>query len=82
MIVYLLWTHGEDGPEELTGTTQLDRVVRLLHQNYPDDVKPIPEITERLVELVGKPLDVGIYPLSRGWGGLHLQVVNIETDMV
>ena len=78
MKVYLLWHHEEDGPEEdLKATTDIDRVKELL-QSFTDTFGDFePYVYERLNEALSKN-EVGIYYLMNGWGGLHLQVVELS----
>ena len=82
MYIYLLWDHGEDGPENLTATTDRTKLLEMAADKNVGDwferqaVNPICEL-KLLLEKSDKVLaeNEGIHNLMRGWGGLHLQVV-------
>lgn len=80
-LVYLLWTHQENGPEDLVATTDKSKVADLASKmNTNNWFKAVgkPHLIadlNRLLETDGNK--VGIYPLMDGWGGLHLQIVEL-----
>lgn len=80
MKVYLLWTHGEDGPEELRATLDRDKVLGLAKDYYTDDwiKKFAPNLMQRLDSILLSNPSNDIYNLVGGWGGLHLQIVELE----
>ncbi len=76
--VYLLWTHLEDGPEELIATLDASKVLALAKSYYTEEW--MASYATDLVDMVEKALkadEVGIFPLTVGWGGLHFQVVEL-----
>lgn len=80
-LVFLLWSHGEYGPENLLATLN-PADLPALFMSYDDgwfariwdDPEQGPKISEDIKRFAeeGK---VGIYSLTRGWGGLHFQIV-------
>ena len=79
--LYLLWYHDEYGPEDLKATLDADRVVALAKTFDTDgwfDRIQRPDILDRLQELMNTDPPVGITNLMDGWGGLHLQIVELE----
>lgn len=77
MFIYLLWCHGEDGPEDLKATLDRERLVAIA-ETYEDSAFAIEILNAFLLKsddvLLSESSD-GIHSLERGWGGLHLQVV-------
>ena len=77
MKVYLLWWHREEGPEELKATLDPGKLVDMV-KSYDEgwfkriDTDPLGELEKVDLE------ETGIHPLMSGWGGLHLQIVELE----
>jgi hypothetical protein len=81
--VYLLWDHCEDGPEHMLATLDIDALPSMADSlngdgwfargGEPDLVR---DLTAMLPSLRDTPQTVG---LMRGWGGLHVQVVELST---
>ena len=81
MKVYLLWSHLEDGPEDLKATLDPGKVVELAQTCDKDgwfERVGHEDLPERLQELLLTNPPVGTYHLMHGWGGLHLQVVELD----
>lgn len=81
--IYLLWYHGENGPEELTATsdpTMLEGMA-LSYNGDPTDLwvneKQIRKLQAELPELIKRPQIVALHD---GWGGLHVQSVDMFVD--
>lgn len=80
--IYLLWFHGEDGPEDLKATHNRDNLIQLVESYNSDgwferiNTDPI-KVLITLLELTDQELSEGdgVRPLTKGWGGLHLQTV-------
>jgi len=83
-LVYLIWDHEEDGPMNLQATLAPKVIMELIADSdymttdYLDrhDVD-YEELMGRISNFVfaGKP---DIFPLIRGWGGLRVQIVELE----
>lgn len=79
MKIYLLWTHLEEGPEELIATLDKNKVLELAKAYYTQE--ELESYAKDLVDMVEKALKadkVDTYSLSTGWGGLHLQIVELS----
>jgi hypothetical protein len=84
--VYLLWTHDEYGPERMRATLDRGRVVDLAKEerdfwlrvfDSPARVESWERCIEKLSALIEGGAGPEIYPLEDGWGGLHLQIVEL-----
>ena len=82
MYIYLFWSHGEYGPENLKATTNRSRVLTTCKSCDTDgwfqrcNLDP----SNALLPLLDKTDEDlsqgdGIHSLMGGWGGLHFQVV-------
>lgn len=89
MFIYLLWYHGEDGPEELKATVDRERLVTIA-ETYNEDgwfnsldksigsddlLNKLRTLLLKSDEDLSSEVKDGIHSLMFGWGGLHLQVV-------
>lgn len=81
MKVYLLWSNDEYGPIDLKATLDRDKVVGIAKSLDVDDwfkrvgCEDLPERLQAI--MLSNPPD-DIYNLMGGWGGLHLQVVELD----
>lgn len=69
-LVYLLWTHGEHGPENLIATLDADVLRTLIGERC--DADRVPELVGRL-----QRNEVGVMSMQFGWGGWHLQIAEL-----
>lgn len=88
--VYLLWQHGEDGPEDLVATLDRLKVINIAKSLDVNDwfarvtregELGVIETLEEVLRLSDEELavrDHGITGLMHGWGGLHFQVVKLQ----
>jgi hypothetical protein len=89
MFIYLLWYHGEDGPEGLKATLDREHLLTIA-ETYNEDgwfdsldkssrgSDPLNTLKTLLLksdEVLSSEVKDGIHYLMYGWGGLHLQVV-------
>lgn len=75
--VYLLSTYGEDGSENMVGTTDKNKVIQLLKDNF----KRIDEDKiQKLTSLLNDDLLTDVYPdnLCNGWGGVQLHIIKLQ----
>ena len=83
MKLYLMWCHGEDGPEELRATTNRSMITDLLMIDSDGWSRGSFELAKSRLDDLMQKTDAelseqdGIHPLMRGWGGLHLQVTDL-----
>ena len=81
--IYLIWWHAEEGPEELRATDNIEKVGEMVKgydkEGYFERLgRPALDKDAQIIANDNKDI-VGIYPLTYGgWGGLHLQVVELE----
>ena len=82
MFIYLLWHHGEYGPEGLTATTDRNKILSIAEKYNKDGwfesvgLDPMAKLNDLLKngdEALAE--GDGIHNLMDGWGGLHIQVV-------
>jgi hypothetical protein len=71
---YLVWDHDEYGPEDLRATLNKASVDALI-QGWAGPM--LEEAQRRLAAALDKD-EVGITALGDGWGGWHLQIVELE----
>lgn len=91
--VYLLWQHEESGPEELMATLDKGNVLAMFDRWHEACCAQNPQVTgdwlERskqqnaewraaLVEKLALPDQEEIYPLTKGWGGWHFQIKELD----
>jgi len=79
--VYLLWDHGEYGPEHLVATLdkrKLPELAKDLNEQDWFERTGKPNLVNNLAALLELDNRPGIYPLMDGWGGLHLQIVELS----
>ena len=82
--VYLLWNHGEYGPEDLFATLNHLQLYKILPELVAKD--DIDYVADELSKIFGsiEPIEhfaknYGGHNLQVGWGGLHLSIVPLDT---
>jgi hypothetical protein len=81
-LLYLIYYYDEDGPSKMTATLDKSKVIYLIN-SYNDDgwFERIDELD--LIERVSLWLEtngniIGEFQMMRGWGGLTLQIVELD----
>lgn len=78
--VYLLWSHDECGPKDLVATTDKSKVVDLAagqdRYNWFESVGAR-DLPAKVAALLEGDVEPGTHSLMGGWGGLHLQIVEL-----
>lgn len=87
MRVYLLSVYEENGAEDVTGTTDPEKLPELLRRYFvPDEFEHVMECCglnhwdyglERLAKAKAEGFSEGKYSLGRHWGGPQLHVVDL-----
>jgi len=78
MKVYLLWWHREEGPEELKATLNPDKLPEMVKSYDNGWFQRVS--TDPVEELKGINLEeAGVFSLMDGWGGLCLQIVELDS---
>ncbi len=83
-LVYLIWDHEEDGPEDLQATLSPKVIIQLIDDSVYTSVEYLDRHETDYEELMGRVSDFvfagkpDIMPLIRGWGGLRVQIVELE----
>lgn len=74
---YLLWDHGEFGPDWIAATDDKEKVMSMFDAYEAECACGSPAIRARLTELLREPDAVRKEKLARGWGVLHFQIVEM-----
>ena len=83
MKVYMLYCYGEDGPQDVRVTTDKESVLKILESLLPD-YERFEGYADRARKTLAELLDADKsnpesgMPLDSGWGGLKLQIVDLE----
>ncbi len=82
--LYLLWNHGEHGPEDIAATLDRDKVLELGRSMWGPYASPTgaaeyetalrQHLSRDDTEIAGKaPAQLG-----RGWGGVNFQIIELD----